>query len=228
MARPLRIHYEGAFYHVMARGNEKRAIFHTRDDREKFLDILRLASERFGIIVHGYCLMLNHYHILIETPRANISKAMHFINSFYVAYYRPAHMYNGHLFQGRFKSILVQKDEYLNELSRYIHLNPVRAGLVSRPEGYEWSSYRYFMSRENHDARPAFLEARQTLNLFAPGEDLSYAAYTRFVCEGITKKLENPLKYARGGSILGTEDFCERVIPGSDIRPWGQTSGKIT
>lgn len=210
MARPLRIQYEGAFYHVMARGNEKREIFHTREDREKFLEVLRLASERLGIIVHCYCLMLNHYHLLIETPRANISQAMHFINSFYATYFRRTRGDTGHLFQGRFKAIVIEKDEYLQVLSRYIHLNPVRAGLVLRPEGYEWSSYRCFI-KAIKDEQPSFIDERTTLHYFAPDEEPARAKYKEYVSEGIGHKLEDPLRHTRDQSILGSDEFYERM-----------------
>jgi REP element-mobilizing transposase RayT len=147
VARPLRIEYPGAFYHVTSRGNERRTVFQSNRDREKYLSYLESAHERYGAVIHVYCLMGNHYHLLLETPRANLSKILHYINGAYTTYFNIKRSRSGHLFQGRFKGILVDKDEYCKELSRYVHLNPVRAGMVKAPLEYPWSSYRYFVDR---------------------------------------------------------------------------------
>jgi len=130
MARQLRIEFPGAFYHVTARGNERKAVFKSIKDREKFYSYLESASNRYGAVIHAYCLMDNHCHILIETPLGNLSKIMQHINSAYTTYFNIKRERSGHLFQGRYKSILVEVDEYAKELSRYIHLNPVRAKMV--------------------------------------------------------------------------------------------------
>ena len=132
MARPLRIEYPGAFYHITARGNEKKPIFLTDEDRKKFLSLLESAVERYKAMVHCYVLVDNHYHLLLETPQANLSAVVHYINGSYTSYFNNKHDRCGHLFQGRYKAILVDKDTYAVELSRYIHLNPVRAGLGER------------------------------------------------------------------------------------------------
>ena len=121
MARPLRVEFPGAFYHVVNRGNAGEAIFRSDRDREKFLEYLGTTVERFGIKVHTYCLMTNHYHFLIETPEANLSRAVQWLNVSYAAYFNRRRQRCGHLFQGRFKSILVDADTYLKHLSRYIH-----------------------------------------------------------------------------------------------------------
>jgi len=125
LARQLRIEYEGAFYHITTRGNERKEIFNNESDKAKFIDYLKQAFERFKVIIHVYCLMDNHYHLLMETPKANLSKAMHFINSGYTMFYNKKYRRTGHLFQGRYKSILVDKDNYATALSSYIHLNPL-------------------------------------------------------------------------------------------------------
>ena len=143
MARPLRIEYPGAFYHVTSRGNEQKDIFKSDFDREKFLSYLVSASERYGAEIHAYCLMTNHYHMMLETPLGNLSQIMKHINSSYTSYFNIKHKRVGHLLQGRYKAILVQADAYAAELSRYIHLNPVRAGMVKFPEDYRWTSYRF-------------------------------------------------------------------------------------
>jgi REP-associated tyrosine transposase len=133
MARPLRIEFAGALYHVTARGNNREAIFLGADeaDREAFLEILGAICERFNWVCHAYCLMTNHYHLLIETPDANLSGGMRQLNGVYTQYVNRTHRRVSHLFQGRFKGILVEREGYLLELARYVVLNPVRAGMVS-------------------------------------------------------------------------------------------------
>jgi REP element-mobilizing transposase RayT len=146
MARPLRFEYKGALYHVHARGNERRKIFFTDADYNKFKEYVAGAIEKYHCLVHCYVLMNNHYHLIIETPEANISRVMHYISGSYTTYINTKRGRNGHLFQGRYKSILVAKDSYLMELSRYIHLNPVRARMVEKPEEYAYSSYNSYIT----------------------------------------------------------------------------------
>ena len=148
MARPLRIPFPGAFYHVTSRGNERKAIFKSTRDRQKFLEYLETATERYNAVIHAYCLMDNHYHLLLETPSGNLSQIMQHINGCYTTYFNVKRTRAGHLFQGRYKVILVEMDEYAKELSRYIHLNPVRAKSVETPDKYEWSSYNSYIGEE--------------------------------------------------------------------------------
>ena len=143
MARPLRIAFPGAFYHVTTRGNERKTVFKRKRDRERFLEYLETATERYHAVIHAYCLMDNHYHLLLDTPAGNLSQIMHHGNGAYTTYFNVKRARSGHLFQGRYKAILVEKDEYAKELSRYIHLNPVRAKMVEQPEQYEWTRYRF-------------------------------------------------------------------------------------
>ncbi len=145
MSRPLRIKYNNAIHHITARGNERKNIFLDEKDFEKFLNYLNVVYEPYKTIVYSFALLDNHYHLLIETPYANLSKMMRDLNGHYNKYFNKRHKRNGHLFQGRFKSILVDKDNYLLVLSRYIHLNPVRAGVTSKPENYSNSSMFYFI-----------------------------------------------------------------------------------
>src|SRR3990170_8349518 len=163
MARPLRIEFEGAFYHITSRGNLRDRIFFDDKDRETFLEILRRTKERYGYLLHAYALMGNHYHLLIETPKANISQIMQNINTSYTVYVNRKYQRSGHLFQGRFKGIIVDKDEYLIALSRYIHLNPVRAKIVQKLEDYKWTSYKAFIGI----GKNALVDTTDTLSYFS-------------------------------------------------------------
>ena len=149
MARPLRIEYEDAFYHITTRGNEQKNIFRDTSDREKFLGYLESATERYCAVIHSYCLMDNHYHLFIQTPAGNLSQIMQHINGAYTTYYNIKRKRSGHLFQGRYNALLVDADTYARELSRYIHLNPVRAGVVEKPGHYKWSSYLSYLHASN-------------------------------------------------------------------------------
>jgi len=204
MARPLRIEYEGAFYHVTARGNERKEIYSSDKDRKQFLGYIESANQRFGIKIHAYCLMSNHYHLLIETPRAQLSRSLQYINSSYTTYYNHKQKRNGHLFQGRYKAILIETDVYLQALSRYIHLNPVRAKIVDAPELYQWSSYKYYAGVKKDI--PEYLDIRTTFGYFS-----SKSEYLNFVVEGIGQQINNPDEMAKGGCILGQEEFIKEI-----------------
>ena len=141
MARPIRIEFEGALYHVTSRGDRCEAIYEDDADRERFLEVLGQVVEDFNWVVHAYCLMSNHYHLVIETPDANLAKGMRQLNGVYTQYSNRRHQRSGHLFQGRYKAILVDADSYLLELARYVVLNPVRARMVRKPGAWPWSSY---------------------------------------------------------------------------------------
>ena len=142
MARPLRIQYDGALYHITSRGNARKAIYRDDEDRRIFLDILFNVNKRYNWICHAYCLMNNHYHLIIETPDGNLSKGARQLNGVYTQTYNKRHHRVGHIFQGRYKAILVEKESHLLEVCRYVVLNPVRAKAVARPEEWRWSSYR--------------------------------------------------------------------------------------
>jgi len=142
MARPLRIEYPGGVYHITNRGNDKKTVFKDDRDRETFLKILTFVNKRYHWICHAYCLMDNHYHLMIETPDANLSLGMRQLNGVYAQARNKRCNKTGHLFQGRYKAIVIQKDMHLLEVCRYIVLNPARAKMVEKPEGWKWSSYR--------------------------------------------------------------------------------------
>jgi putative transposase len=203
MARPLRIGYPGAFYHVTSRGNEQKDVFKSRRDREKFLGYLDSAVERYGAVIHVYCLMSNHYHLLLETPEGNLSQIMRHVNGAYTTYFNVKRKRSGHLFQGRYKAILIEADEYATELSRYIHMNPVKVGMVAKPEEYEWSSYRYYIGLNE---APKWLKTNFVIGLFNTKD-----AYRQFVEEAIHQEIENPLKAAVAATILGRSVFVKKV-----------------
>ncbi|MEJ2202433.1 MAG: transposase, partial [Desulfuromonadaceae bacterium] len=145
MAQTLRDLDPGTYYHVIAQGNEDRAVFESQRDREVFLGYCSSATERYGAIIHCYCLMDDHYHLLLETPEGNLSQIMRHINGAYTTYCNTQCQRFGPVFRERFRAIPVEADLCAGELSRYLHLNPVRAGLVERPENYIWSSYRSYV-----------------------------------------------------------------------------------
>jgi len=208
MARPLRVEYPGAYYHVINRGNSRENIFKSQRDKEKFLHYLGKTAERFSLVIHTYCLMSNHYHLLVETPQPNLSVTMQWLNVSYAAYFNRKRRRNGHLFQGRFKAILIDADEYRKELSRYVHLNPVRAKIVSTPAQYAWSSYRAFIGKVK---APEFLQAEWLLSNFGGGRKEAKESYRDFV-EGVTlTTVENPGKHVAAGFILGDTDFVNWV-----------------
>lgn len=209
MARPLRIAFPGAFYHVTARGNEQKAVYRSKRDREKFLEYLETATERYHAIIHAYCLMDNHYHLLLETPDGNLSQIMHHINGAYTSYFNAKRARSGHLFQGRFKAILVEKDEYAKELSRYIHLNPVRAEIVQAPEQYVWSSYQFYIGKKK---APQWLQRQFILDYFGRQQIAAQKAYEKFVSQAFADKdYISPLKDVFGSALLGSQVFIDSI-----------------
>jgi len=182
MSRPLRLEFAGALYHVMARGNAREPIFADDEDRTAFLDGLVRACERFDWVLWAYCLMDNHYHLLVETRRPSLSRGMREVNGTYTQRFNRRHRRVGHVLQGRFKAVLVDKDSYLLEVSRYIVLNPVRARLCASASEWVWSSYPAVMGKSTPLTR---LAVEDTLSLFGTNWGVSRRAYARFVAEGI-------------------------------------------
>lgn len=209
MARPLRIAYPGAYYHVTSRGNEQKDVFKSRRDREKFLEYLASATERYGAAIHAYCLMSNHYHLLLETPEGNLSQIMRHINGAYTTYFNIKRKRAGHLFQGRFKAILVEADEYALELSRYIHLNPVRVGMADKPREYPWSSFQSYIGQGKV---PDWLKTNFILGYFGKNKLEAGKKYSVFVEELIGTEYDSPLLDAIGTAILGSPGFVESVM----------------
>jgi len=207
MARPLRIEYEGALYHVTSRGNARNKVFFSDSDRLSFLETLGEVVSRHGWICHAYCLMSNHYHLLVETPSPNLSRGMQLLNGVYTQSLNRTHKRSGHVFQGRFKAILVERDSYLLELARYIVLNPVRAKMVRSARDWPWSSYRATAGMVDP---PPFLTVDWTLAQFSDERSSAITAYRRFVGQG---REVDVWKDLRGGSLLGTKTFIEDMRP---------------
>ncbi len=208
MARPLRIEFPGAVYHVTSRGNARADIFDDDPDREIFLKVLGQVVKRFNWLCHAYCLMGNHYHLLIETPEGNLSAGMRQLNGVYTQAFNRVHHRDGHVFKGRFKAILVEKESHLLELCRYVVLNPVRAGVAERPEQYRWSSY---LSTTGKAAQPGFLTIAWLLGNFSNSLPESRHRYRQFVKEGIGIT-EAPWEKLAGQILLGTGAFIHQTI----------------
>lgn len=207
MARPLRIEYDGAVYHVTSRGNNKRPIFFDEGDREYFLKILTSINQRFNWICHAYCLMNNHYHLVIETPEGNLSQGMKQLNGEYTQVVNKKHGRVGHIFQGRYKAILIQKESHLLEVCRYVVLNPVRARLTTDVMEWRWSSYR---GTAGYVKPHPCLTINWTLGQFGSQAGTARQRYKEYIKEGIgANSLWDKVK---GQIVLGKEDFTDRFL----------------
>jgi len=193
---------------VTSRGNEKKEIFFKDSDREMFLSFLEEYHHRYSILIHSYVLMSNHYHLIIETPQGNLLKVMHGLNSRYTGYVNRKYNRSGHLFQGRYKAILVEKESYLLELSRYVHLNPVRAGIVKEVSEYQWSSYPGFVNKQK---RFLWVEYSWILSRFSSKENEAGRAYRSFVKTAQCTMGQDPFDGLFGQVILGGEAFVEKA-----------------
>lgn len=206
MARPLRIEYPGAYYHVTSRGNERKAIFHDNEDREKFLALLAQAIEQFYLRLHAYVLMDNHYHLLVETQKGGLSRALRYLNGVYTQSFNRRHRRVGHLFQGRYKAVVIEKESYLVELSRYIHLNPWRVKSSRDPFAYVWSSLRAYIGVA---PIPRWLAVQEVLGYFGNG---GQRGYWDFVREGIKSGIRTPWQGVRGQVLMGSDSFVRRMV----------------
>lgn len=213
MSRPLRIELSDAMYHVTAQGDRKDHIFRSDSDRLTWLTLLGETCARFNFSVLAYCQMSNHFHILLETEEGNLSRGMRHLNGNYSQYFNRTHQLVGHVFQGRFKAILCQRELYLKELARYIELNPVRAGMVAHPSAWPWSSYNTTMGLV--DGR-TWLRTHDLLAHFGHNLHQARRAYAKFVAEGIGA--HSPLRAVSNQLLLGDEDFCARAV---ENRPSG-------
>jgi putative transposase len=212
MARPIRVEYAGALYHVIARGNAKQNIFLDDKDRYKFLDWLEDVVDIHNIVCHGYCLMDNHFHLLIETPDANLSTAMRDLNGNYSQGFNYRHDRSGHLFQGRYKANVIEKETYLLEVMRYVVLNPVRAGLVDHPRKWRWSSFNPTSGTANV---PDWLDVDWVLGNFSDQRKSAQVEFRKFVKDGIGGR--DPYEDVSNNFILGSPQFVHEV--------WRKTRG---
>jgi putative transposase len=208
MARPLRLEYPGAVYHLTSRGNGRSDIFLDDADREIFLQAVAAVVGRYGWHMYAYCLMGNHYHLLVETPGANLSRGMRQLNGTYTQRFNRRHGRVGHVLQGRFKAIVVERERYLLELSRYIALNPVRAGISGKAEAWCWSSYR---ATAGLQSAPPWLTIAPLLERFSADACAAADAYRRFVAKG--GGAVSPWAQLRGQVLLGTQAFVEEMAP---------------
>lgn len=209
MARPLRIEYDGAWYHVMNRGASRQPIFFSDDEREYFLSLLRVTTERFNAQWHAYCLMDNHYHLLLHTPNGNLQRIMRHVNGVYTQYFNRREGRDGPLFRGRYKAILVDAQNYWLGLSRYIHRNPLEAGIVTALADYRWSSYRAYIGK---NAAPNWLCTRYILDAIARRQP--FKAYKAFVAAGVDDTLRAFYDKKKQSPILGNEAFEKKVLAG--------------
>jgi putative transposase len=205
MVRPLRLEYANALYHVTARGDRRENIYRDDNDREFWLEVLTRVCHRFNWVLHAYCQMHNHYHLVVETVEGHLSRGMQQLNGHYTQRFNRRHGLVGHLYQGRYKAILVQRESYLLELSRYVVLNPVRARLIHQPEDWPWSSYRALVGIVG---APPWLDTDGLLGQFGPQQNKAIRAYRDFVMAG--NGAPSPLEQTRHQVLLGDDAFVER------------------
>lgn len=217
MARQLRIQYSGAYYHVTGRGNERKEIFKDDDDYQMFLEKLSDSLDVYNVNLLGYVCMTNHYHLLVTTPEGNLSNFMRHFNISYTSAFNRRYNRSGHLYQGRFKSYLVDADSYLKEVSRYIHLNPVRIKKYSvmeinqRIKVLKGFSHSSFAGYTNMRKRDDFVHYNAVLDYFGGDTKEGRAAYRQFVYRGLDKGETSPLELGKGSGIIGSESFIDRI-----------------
>lgn len=217
MARPLRVEWADAAYHVMARGNERKAIYRDDQDRRRFLEALAEMVERFGVRLQAYCLMPNHYHLLLDTPLSNLSQAVGWLQVTYTVRFNRRHRRSGHLFQGRFKAQLIEADEYAQGLVEYVHLNPVRSRRKNAPlareraaelDAYRWSSHRVYAGLER---KPPGWLCQEWLKYWDAEPTTAHRAYRKSLARWFDGVVENPWDKLVGGLVLGGERLLAKA-----------------
>lgn len=219
MARKTRVHFPGALYHVMCRGNQGQRIFKDDQDRQRYVELLQESPQRFGCRLYAYVLMGNHMHLLIEVGQTPLSKVMQNVLFRYTRYWNRRYRKMGHLFQGRYKAILCEKEGYLLELIRYLHLNPVRSKIVNDPARYAWSSHRAYLS----GAGEGWMAVEEVLPRWGKNRAMAVAAYQRFVGEGLREGHRADLYAVVDQRYLGNDAFVERV----EQRVWNRESPRV-
>ena len=207
MSRPLRISYKNAYYHITSRGHRKEKIFYDDKDKRIFIRKLDETFQKYDVTCYAYCLIDNHYHLFIKTAKPNISLALHYLNTSYANWFRIRYQLAGSVFQGRFKSILVDADNYALVLSAYIHLNPLRARIVDNLENYPWSSYLDYLNLRNPSIDN--LDTSLVLNFFSPDYQLASREYQEYILQN--QNLEDPLKQTYRNIALGDDDFIQKI-----------------
>lgn len=213
MARPLRIQYPNAFYHVMNRGLGRQRTFLADDDYEVFLETLKESSRYSNVRIVSYCLMSNHYHLLVQTPSANLNRMMRHLNGVYTQRFNKIHRSDGPLFRGRYKAILVQEDEYLTHLIRYIHLNPITANLVQNPSHYPWTSHKAYLNTQDQEDDKGFpwLRVRLGLSFFSDKLNQALKSYQDYLKHGIDPQTQALYSHKKQNPIFGDPDFIEMI-----------------
>jgi len=208
MSRPLRIEYPDAWYHVMNRGRRREKIFLTDRDRRAFIKVLQEASELWNFKIAAFCLMANHYHLLIQTPDSNLSRGMRHINGVYTQRFNREHKTDGQLFRGRYKSVLVEADNHLLEALRYIHKNPLKSGMINTLSAYRWSSHQGYVSKAK---KWSWLHKDDILTMLSPTKKRQKSAYLDFVAQGEPEEIEKFYSLKNLPSILGSDLFKETI-----------------
>lgn len=208
MSRPLRIEYPGAWYHVMNRGRRAENIFPGKEDYQSFFELLKESSEMWNVTIAAYCLMPSHYHMLIQTPDANLSRFMRHVDGVYTQRFNRLHGCDGHLFRGRYESILVDEDAYLLQLTRYIHRNPLEAGLVDKLDAYEWSSHKGYISTAK---KWDWLSKNFVLSMLTTNKRQQRRAYRQFVAKENTEEVVRVFEGKRLPPLLGSDRFIDWV-----------------
>ena len=210
MSRPLRIQYKHALYYITSWGNGHKPIFQDTKDRKQIFYYLNLLHNKYGIKLYAYVLMNNHYHFLMETPAGNLSEVMRDLNGRYTMYFNKHHNRTGHLFQGRYQAILVDKDSYLVELSRYIHLDSLKEKVITHPEEYAYSSLSYYSGNIKIFLSPAWLDINWLLSKFSANIIKAKKLYKSFIYAGVDEA-KNPLNNLYAHSILGKTEFVQNI-----------------